>query len=129
MAVNLQFATTVVAPTGTGLLYLPYGQNMDQVIWKNGTGATRSTLTLNRTRPKPTPSFPGVDRLDFKCNQFFTVGSTEYQAVIGLTASIPTVADATLRGDLFNRLILMAGVPTGSPTAWYDALVTDKFPT
>jgi hypothetical protein len=104
---TIQLANVVVAPTGTGLLYQPYRQGPDQAQWVNGSGATRSGLTYNRSVPKPTPTFPGVDRVEMKTNQFFTVGAVEYQAIVGVYASIPTIMSQADRQALWNRAIFM----------------------
>jgi len=108
MASNIQLPATQVAQTGTGLLYVPYAQGPDQVIWTNGSGVDRSRLTLNRTQPKPTSDFPGVDRLEFKSNIFFTVGDVEYQSVLSLVTSVPVVADSTHRALLDKQIVFMA---------------------
>lgn len=124
MASNIQLAATTVAQTGTGVLYTPYSQGPDSVIWTNGSGATRSRLSMNRTQPKPTPSFPGVERLEFKTNQFFTVSGVEYQTVIALSASIPVTGDSTHRTAMASQLVFMAHDAT-----WWTAITGGAFPT
>jgi hypothetical protein len=124
MAASLQFPTTVVAQTGTGPLFVPYSQGPDQVIWTYGSGTTRTRLSLNRTQPKPTADFPGVDRLEFKTNQFYAVSGVEYQSVISLVTSIPVNADDTHRTAMKNQLIFMS-----HDSAWVSALTLAGFPT
>lgn len=108
---NLQLATTLVAPTGTGLLYVAYGQGNDEAIWKNGAGATRSDVSLKRTQPKPTATFPGVERFEFKRRQYFTVSDIEYVAVGSIVVSIPLTLDASGRTAFFTNLALLARDP------------------
>jgi hypothetical protein len=124
MASNIQLPLTVVAQTGTGKLYTSYAQGPDQVIWTNDVGADRSRLTLNRVQPKPTADFSGVDRLEYKVNQYFTVSDVEYQSVISLVTSIPVVASAAHRVAMADRLIFMA-----HDTTFYGAVNGTFFPT
>lgn len=86
---DLQLPLTLVASTGTGLLYTAFEQGSDIAVWKNGSGATRSTLSLKRTQAKPVPTFPGVTRVEFKRTNYVTVGANERTLVITCTASIP----------------------------------------
>lgn len=112
---NLQLATTLVAPTGTGLLYVAYEQGGDVAVWKNGTGATRSSVSLKRTQPKPTPAFPGVERFELKRTVYFTVDDVEYTAVASIVTSIPVTADSTVRTNVQLHIGLLAR----------DAILTD----
>lgn len=121
---NLQLATTLVAPTGTGLLYTAYEQGGDSAVWVNGAGATRSSVSLKRTQPKPTSSFPGVARMEFKRTVYFTVADVEYTAVASIVTSIPVTADTTVRTGIFTNLALMARDPVLS-----NAIASDVIPT
>lgn len=106
---NLQLATTLVAPTGTGLLYVPMGGDpQDSVGYINSSGATRSILTLKRTQPKPTSTFPGVHRLELKRLAYFTVGEVEYVAVASVVTSIPVPIVLADRTSVFTNLALLA---------------------
>lgn len=119
----MTLANAVQIHTGTGLIFNPYSQGPDQGIWQNvATPATRTIMTLNRTRPKPTPTFAGVDRLEFKNAQFFTVGTTEYQSVISIITSVPVVADLTHRQLLRDRIKFMS-----QRVEFVDALETGSF--
>jgi len=121
---NLQLATTLVSPTGTGLLYTPYFQGGDKAVWNNGVGAGRSVVSLTRVQPKPTATFPGVERLEFRRAIFLTVNSVEYQAVVTLATSIPvpiTSADRTAihlhaallaRDPVFKTAVETGAIPT-----------------
>lgn len=106
---DLQLATTLVAPTGTGLLYTAYEQGSDVAVWKNGAGATRSLVSLKRTQPKPTPTFPGVERIEFKRTAYYAaVDGTERTAVLTITTSIPVDADSSFRTAFFTNAALLA---------------------
>lgn len=105
---DLQLATTLAAPTGTGLLYVAYEQGSDQVVWKNGSGASRSSVALKRTQAKPTPTFPGVERMELKRTFYVTVDSVEYTCVGTITTSIPVVVGSSDRTAFFTNLALLA---------------------
>lgn len=105
---NLQLATTLVAPTGTGLLYTAYSQGGDEAIWKNGAGATRSIVSLKRVQPKPTPTFPGVERFELKRTAYHTVDSVEYVSVVTISASIPVPIGSSERTADFTNAALLA---------------------
>lgn len=121
---NLQLATTLVAPTGTGLLYTAYEQGSDVAVWVNGAGATRSQVSLKRTQPKPTSTFPGVTRLELKRTVYFTVNDVEYVAVGSIVTSIPVTMDSTARTAFFTNLALLARDPVMS-----DGIASDVIPT
>lgn len=108
---NLQLATTLVAPTGTGLLYTAFEQGSDVAAWVNGSGTTRSRVSLKRVQAKPTPTFPGVERLTFKRQVYFTVNDVEYVAVADIVTSIPVTLDSAGRTAFFTNLALMARDP------------------
>lgn len=118
---DLQLATTLVAPTGTGLLYTAFEQGSDIAAYTNGSGATRSRIALKRVQAKPTASFPGVERLNMKRTVYLTVNSVEYAVVYDITTSIPAVialADRTavyLHGALLARdPLFKAAIETGA---------------
>jgi len=95
---NIQLGTTLVAPTGTGLLYTAYDQGSDLAVWKNDVGVNRSIVSLKRVQAKPTPTFPGTERFNFKRTTYHTVSGVEYVAVCEMVTSIPvpiTLADRT----------------------------------
>lgn len=105
---NLQLATTLVAPTGTGLLYTAYDQRGDLAVWKEGTGASRSIVSLKRVQAKPTSTFPGVERFEMKRTNYITVDSVEYTNVITLTSSIPVVVGLSDRTAIHLHAALLA---------------------
>lgn len=108
---DLQLATTLAAPTGTGLLYTAYEQGSDVAVWKNGAGSTRTLVSLKRTQPKPTPSFPGVERLELKRTVYITVNDVEYTCVATITTSIPVVMSLSDRTAMHTHLGLLARDP------------------
>lgn len=108
---NLQLATTLVAPTGTGLLYTAFEQGSDIAAYINGAGATRSRIALKRIQAKPTPAFPGVERLNFKRTVYFTVNAVEYVAVVDINTSVPVVMPLADRTALFTHAALLARDP------------------
>lgn len=105
---NLQLATTLVAPTGTGLLYTAYEQSGDAAVWKNGSGASRSSVSLKRVQAKPTPSFPGVERMELKRTNYITVGTVERTCVVTIITSIPVDVGLSDRTAIFTNAALLA---------------------
>lgn len=108
---NLQLATTLAAPTGTGLLYVAFEQGADLAVWKNGSGATRSSVSLKRVQAKPTSAFVGTERLELKRTNYVTVGAIEYTIVSSLVTSIPVPVALADRTAVFTHLALLARDP------------------
>lgn len=108
---DLQLATTLAAPTGTGLLYTAFEQGGDLAVWKNGSGATRSVASLKRIQAKPTSVFAGVERLEFKRTNYITVGTTEYVLVGSIVTSIPVPIATADRTAFYTHLALLARDP------------------
>lgn len=103
---NLQLADVLVAPTGVGLLYTAYEQGSDVAVWKNGSGAGRSTVSLKRTQAKPTLAFPGVERMELKRTKYHTVGTEEFVSVVTIATSIPVPIVSADRQDLYKQIML-----------------------
>lgn len=108
---DLQLATTLVAPTGTGLLYTAFEQGNDIAAFVNGSGASRSRIALKRVQAKPTPAYPGVERLNFKRTRYVTVAGVEYPVITDITTSIPVVVLLADRTEAHLHLSLMARDP------------------
>lgn len=108
---NLQLATTLVAPTGSGLLYTAYDQGSDIAVWVNGSGSTRSKIELRRTKAKPTPTFAGVERLNFKRTQYETVNGIEYPVIVEFVTSIPVAVTLATRQNAALHAALLARDP------------------
>jgi len=105
---DLQLATTLVAPTGTGLLYTAYKQDGNSAVWRNGAGVGRSVVSMSRVEPKPTSVFPGVERISFKRTIYLTVGTVEYGAIIEVSTSIPVPIALADRTAIFTHGALLA---------------------
>lgn len=121
---DLQLAAALATPTGTGLLYVAYDQGSDTAVWKNGAGATRSLVSLTRVQPKPTPTFPGVERFEFKRYAYYTVADVEYVSVITLGASIPVPIGSSDRTAIHLNAALLARDPI-----FKSAIETGAIPT
>jgi hypothetical protein len=109
--VDLQLATTLTNPTGTGLLYVAYYQGGDLAIWKNGSSGARSIVSFKRVQPKPTPAFSGVDRFEVKRTTYVSIDGIEYPSVVTLTSSIPVQATLGVRTDIHTNAALLARDP------------------
>jgi hypothetical protein len=105
---NQQIATAHGSLSGTGLLYTAYEQGSDSAVWKNGSGATRSTLALKRTQPKPTPTFPGVERIELKRTNYVTVGTSERTVVVTIGISVPADVPLADRQSAILQAMLSA---------------------
>jgi len=123
---DLQLATTPVAPTGTGLLYSAYDQGSDIAVWKNGAGVTRSLVQLTRVQPKPTPTFSGVERFEFKTYRYFQIPASgvEVVTVLTLSASIPAAVTLADRQISSLQMNLLARDPI-----WKNAIELGTLPT
>lgn len=108
---NLQLATTLAAPTGTGLLYVAFEQGSDTAVWKNGSGAARSIVSMKRVQAKPTSAFVGTERIELKRTNYITVGAIEYTIVGSLVTSIPAAIALADRTAVFTQLALLARDP------------------
>jgi hypothetical protein len=105
---DLKLETTLVAPTGIGLLYSAFDQRGDLAKWKNGVGADRSEVLLKRTQAKPTSVFPGVERFDLKRSIYHTIDSVEYVSVVQLVTSIPVPITGAQRTAIHLHAALLA---------------------
>lgn len=106
---NIQLATTLVAPTGTGKLFVPYSSDADSAAFvESGATGRPAMLTYKRVRPKPNGSFPGTERFEWRLTEYYTVNSIEYTAISygGCQMSVP-VAAADRTGH-FTRAAIIA---------------------
>lgn len=108
---NLQLATTLVAPTGTGLLYIPKTQGENIAEWVNGVGDGRSAIRMNRTLAKPTLTYPGVDRMSMKRTIYHTINGVEYPLIVDIVTSIPVPITLAQRTAAFTQGALWARDP------------------
>lgn len=109
---NIQQATTLVAPTGTGKLFVPYSSDADSATYieQSPTGRA-STLKITRIRPKPQGTFAGVDRYEWRMTEYFTVGTTEHPVVTYGGSSMPVAVSPSDRANCANRAAIMARDP------------------
>jgi len=110
MASNVQLATALGAATGTGFLFVPHGSYGDIFRYiQSGASGRPAELTFKRTAPKPTSTFPGVDRGSIKLVEYFTVSDVEYSAIAEITTSIPVPVSASDRAAFALRMSLLGG--------------------
>jgi len=119
-----QLATTLAAPTGTGLLYAAYDQGSDVAVWKNSVGSGRSIISINRTQAKPTATFAGVERFDVKMALYKTISDVEYVGIVRILTSIPVAMTPTERTQLALTLGLL-----GQDTDVQAAITAGTMPT
>lgn len=110
MASNIQLATALGAATGTGFLLVPHGSYGDSFRYiQSGASDKPAELTFKRTAPKPTSTFPGVDRGAMKWVEYFTVNNVMYTAIAELSTSIPVPVSAADRTAFALRFSLLGG--------------------
>jgi hypothetical protein len=110
---NIQLATTLVAPTGTGKLFIPFsGGEHTAAFIESGAAGRPATLKFSRVLPKPIPSFPGVERMDVRLTEYFTVNEVEYSFITFIGTSVPVPIISTDRAAVATRLALIARDPT-----------------
>lgn len=109
---NMQLATTLVAPTGTGKLFVPYSSDADSATYieQSPTGRA-STLKLTRVRPKAQGSFAGVERFEWRMTEYFTVNAIEYPVVTYGGSSMPVAVTSADKAGCANRAALVSRDP------------------
>lgn len=113
MASNIQLATTLVAPTGTGFLFVPLGSYGDSFRYiQSGAAGRPAELSFKRTAPKPTSTFPGVDRGEWKLTEYVTVNNVEYACITACNTSFPVPVASAQRTAQATRVALIAGFGT-----------------
>lgn len=88
MAATIQLATTLVASTGTGVLFTHVGPtkaSVGNVFLQSGATGLPRRIELKRTEPKPTSTFPGTKRSALKYVHPVTVGSNNRDVLIEAT--------------------------------------------
>jgi hypothetical protein len=121
---DLQLATTLVAPTGTGLNYLAYQSDGDIARWKEGVGEDRSEVLLKRVQAKPTSTSAGVERMTLKRTIYHTIDGIEYPSVVSLVTSTPVAMTAAQRTAIHLNAALLA-----RDDIFKDAIETGVIPT
>jgi len=113
MAANIQLATTLTAPTGTGFLFVPLGSYGDSFRYiQSGAAGRPAELSFKRTAPKPTSTFPGVDRGEIKLTEYLTVNAVEYSIITTIGCSVPVPVTSAQRTAQATRVALVAGSGT-----------------
>jgi len=110
MASNIQLATALGSPTGTGFLFVPHGSYGDSFRYiQSGASGRPAELTFKRTAPKPTSTFPGVDRGAMKLVEYFTVSDVVYTCIVEVNTSIPVPVSSSDRTAFALRASLLGG--------------------
>lgn len=107
---NIQLATTLVAPTGTGFLFVPFSSDANSAVYKqDGASGRPALLAVRRVLPKAVGDFPGVERGEIKLTEYVTVNSVEYSVITTIASSVPVPVGATERTNQATRTALIAG--------------------
>jgi len=115
MASNIQLATTLVASTGTGFLFVPFGGYGDSFKYiQSGASGRPAELSFKRTAPKPTSTFPGVDRGEIKLTEYETVNGVEYTRIFYVGCSTPVPIPTASRTASALRMSLLGSHSSGS---------------
>lgn len=107
--IDIQLATTLVAPTGTGFLFIPYSSDANTAVYKQSGAAGRpATLKFTRTPPKPSGGLQGVERCEVKLTEYLTVSDVEHQIITALTSAVPVPVTTAQRTAQATRMGLIA---------------------
>lgn len=106
---NIQLATTLAAPTGTGKLFIPFSSDADSAVFvESGATGRPAKLVMKRVQPKPNGTFPGVERFEWKLTEYYTVNTIEYPVISYGGCSIPVPIASADRLGVFTRAALIA---------------------
>lgn len=105
---NLQLATTLVAPTGTGKLFVPFEGGSHVSTFVESTGTNPAKLKFLRTLPKPVTGFAGVERSEVRLTLFENINSVLRPLTASINFSIPAEASQANRDALALNLALIA---------------------
>jgi hypothetical protein len=106
---NIQLATTLVAPTGTGVLFKPFSSDANTAVFKDD--SSNALLSFKRTLPKSNGSNQGVERFEVKLTSFHVVGDDTHAVILTLTGSIPVPVIDADRVLMTTRLALVSRDP------------------
>jgi hypothetical protein len=124
MASNIQLATTLVAPTGTGLLFIPWSIDGNRTVYKqSGASGRPAELSFSRVLPKPAGASLGVERCEVKLTEFVTVSDIEHRVITALTSAVPVPVGTTQRTDQSTRMGLLAYLAT-----YRDTVISQSIP-
>lgn len=108
---NIQLATTLVAPTGTGFLFKPFSSDANSAVYKqDGASGRPAILSVKRVLPKVVGDFQGVERGEVKLTEYVTVNNIEYAVITTLGSSVPVPVGATERTNQATRAALVAAM-------------------
>lgn len=82
------------------------------------TFAVKDSMTLKRTAPKPTSTFPGVARSAIKLVRTVTISGVAYDAIVEVNASIPVGAAKADVDALREDLAGVLDSTTGDDVVW-----------
>lgn len=112
---NIQLATTLVAPTGTGKLFVPFsGDANSAVLMESGATGTPAKLKFLRTPPKPTKDFAGVERGEVRLTMYETYNGVLRPLTFYIGCVVPVEATSGHRTTLHTNGALIARDPTVS---------------
>lgn len=121
---NIQLGTTLGAATGTGREYKPFSLTGDTALYKELAPSGRSDLlSVKRTLPKATKTYPGVERGEIKLTRFITVDDVEYPCIFTLTSAVPVPVASAARTAGATDVALIAG-----KSLWSDLVGDQSIP-
>jgi hypothetical protein len=121
---NIQLATTLVAPTGTGKLFKPFSSDGNSAVYKEDSPSGRAAIvSFKRVMPKPNGTSQGVERVEVKLTEYLTVGDIEHIIVTSLVSSVPVPVTAAQRSAQATRIALLAGM-----AVYADTIKEQKIP-
>jgi hypothetical protein len=109
VASDIQLATTLVVPTGTGFLFKPWQIDANKTVYKqSGASGRPAELSFSRVPPKPSGVSLGVERCEVKLTEFVVVSSVEHRVITSLTSAVPVPVGLTERTAQATRMGLLA---------------------
>lgn len=106
---TIQLATTLVAPTGTGFLFVPFQSDANFAVYKqDGASGQPAQVRFSRTLPKVAGTSLGVERAEIRLTEYITVGDLVLPCITYLGCQIPVPASAAQRTAQFTRTALFA---------------------
>lgn len=120
---NIQLATTLAAPTGTGNLYVPFSSDANTAAFVV-TANPLLKLSFKRTLPKPNGTSLGVERGEVKLVYGYTdANGVTFNSIFTLTSSIPVPVPLATRAAAVVELALLA-----RDVAWANVVDYNRIP-
>lgn len=121
---NIQLATTLVAPTGTGKLFKPFSSDANSAVYKEDSPSGRAAIiSFTRTLPKPNGTSAGVERMHVKLTEYLTVDDIEHTIITELVSAVPVPVTSAQRAAQATRIALLAGM-----SVYADTIKEQKIP-